>query len=84
MLEEASNKGIYSQLNEQTLNNPDEFPHQHKNAYDFVTCAGLVNNNYMDYLLFEEMLLSVKKNGFVVFAARYSFMGHYWYDKIIK
>jgi len=38
----------------------------------------------MDYLLFEEMLLSVKKGGYIVFAARYSFMGKYWYDKIIK
>jgi len=38
----------------------------------------------MDYLLFEEMLLSVKKGGHIVFASRYSFMGTYWYDKIIK
>jgi hypothetical protein len=30
------------------------------------------------------MLLSCKKGGYVIFAARYSFMGNYWYDKIIK
>lgn len=38
----------------------------------------------MDYLLFEEMLLSVKKGGYMIFAARFSYMGHYWYDPIIK
>lgn len=84
MLEEASNKGVYSELHEQTLGNPAEFPNQFKNKYDFVTCAGLVNNNHMDHLLFEEMLLSVKKGGYMIFAARFSYMGHYWYDPIIK
>lgn len=38
----------------------------------------------MDYLLFEEMLLSIKKGGYVVFAARFSYMGLYWYDQVIK
>jgi len=84
MLEEASNKGIYSELHEHTLGNPADFPNQFKNKFDFVTCAGLVNNNHMDYLLFEEMLLSVKKGGYMIFAARFSYMGHYWYDPIIK
>jgi len=84
MLEEASVKGVYKELHEHTLGEPSEFPDKFKNKFDYVVCCGLVNNNYMDYLLFEEMLLSVKKGGYVVFAARYSFMGHYWYDKIIK
>merc|ERR1712066_697262 len=84
MLEEAANKGVYKELDEHTLGNPEEFPEKFKNKFDFVTCAGLINNNHMDYLLFEEMLLSVKKGGFVVFAARFSYMGKYWYDSVIK
>jgi ubiquinone/menaquinone biosynthesis C-methylase UbiE len=84
MLEEASKKGVYSELHEHTLNNPEDFPNTLRAKFDYVACSGLINNNYMDYLLFEEMLLAVKKGGSVVFAARYSFMGHYWYDKIIK
>lgn len=84
MLEEASKKGVYSELHEHTLNCPEDFPNQFKAKFDYVACSGLINNNYMDYLLFEEMLLAVKKGGCVVFASRYSFMGHYWYDKIIK
>ena len=84
MLEEASNKGVYSELHEHTLCEPEDFPGQFKNKFDFVTCAGLINNNHMDYQLFEEMLLSIKKGGYAVFAARFSYMGLYWYDQIIK
>lgn len=84
MLEVASNKCAYSELHEHELGEPEEFPIQFKNKFDFVTCAGLINNNHMDYLLFEEMLLSIKKGGYAVFAARFSYMGLYWYDQIIK
>lgn len=88
MLEEASVKAVYSELHEYTLgdvpNGPDEFPQQFKNKHDFCVCAGVINNNHMEYTLFEEMLLSVKKGGYVVFAARFSYMGLYWYDKVIK
>jgi len=85
MLEEASVKGVYSELHEHCLgDDPDQFPQQFKNQFDYVTCAGLINNNHMEYTLFEEMLLSVKKGGYCVFAARFSYMGLYWYDKIIK
>jgi len=84
MLEEASNKCVYKELHEHTLNEPAEFPNKFKNKFDFLTCSGLVNNGYMDYQLFEEMLLSVKKGGYIIFTAQYSYMGHYWYDKIVK
>ena len=84
MLDEAASKGVYSDLVEHTLCNPVDFPTKFKNHFDFVTCAGLINNNHMDYLLFEEMLLSVKKGGFIIFATRFSYMGKYWYDEIIK
>lgn len=84
MLEECSNKGVYSELVEHTLGNPADFPEKYKNNFDIVTCAGLINNNHMDYLLFEEMLLSVRKGGYIVFATRFSYMGKYWYDDILK
>jgi len=85
MLQEASDKCVYRDLTEHTLGeNPDDLPQRFKNQHDFVTCAGLINNNHQDYLIFEEMLLSCKKGGYVIFAARYSMMGKYWYDNIIK
>lgn len=84
MLEECSNKGVYTELDQHSLGNPEDMPEKFKNKHDFVTCAGLINNNHMDYLLFEEMLLTCKQGGYVVFAARFSYMGKYWYDDIIQ
>lgn len=85
MLEECSKSGVYSELHEHTLGqDPNDLPMQFRNKFDYVVCSGLINNNYMDYLLFEEMMLSVKKGGYIVFSSRYSFMGKYWYDNIIK
>jgi len=85
MLEQASNKCVYRDLTQHTLGeDPDALPQRFKNQHDFVTCSGLINNNHQDYLIFEEMLLSCKKGGYVIFAARYSMMGKYWYDNIIK
>ena len=84
MLEEASEKGVYTALHEQVHSQPAELPSEFKNKFDFATCFSLVNNNHMDYLLFEEMLLALKKGGHAVFAARFSYMGHYWYDAVIK
>jgi len=60
MLEEASVKGVYRELDEHTLGDPENFPEKFKNKHNFVTCAGLINNNHMSYLLFEEMLLACK------------------------
>jgi len=84
MLEEASKKGVYEELTEYTCgHSPNGLPQQYKNKFDYVTCAGFINNNHMDYLIFEEMLLACKKGGYIVFAARYSFMGKYWYDSVL-
>ena len=84
MLDLCANKCIYGELFEHCHGNPEEFPLKLKNQADFVTCAGLINNNHMDYLLFEEMLLACKQGGYIIFAARFSYMGTYWYDKVIK
>lgn len=84
MLDEARDKDIYNRLEEVTLSDPEEFPQNLKNKYDVVTCSGLINNNYMDYGLFEEMIMALKKGGIAVFAARYSFMGQYWYEPVLE
>lgn len=66
------------------LSKIEEFPQNFKNSYDLVTAAGIVNNNYMDYLLFEEMVLAAKQGGFVVFTAPHSFVGQYWYNEMCQ
>lgn len=50
-----------------------------RQQFDVVTCAGLVNNNYLDITIFESMLVALKRGGYLVFSARYSYLGDYWY-----
>ena len=83
MLEIAEAKGVYTSLEKAELGQEDfygTFPTLLKNSFSFVTCAGLMNNNHMDEKIFEQMLLSLKNGGIMVFAARYSFIGNYWYN----
>lgn len=84
MLQEAADKSCYSRLEEHDIDDIEEFPSRLKNRFDVVTCAGVVNNNHMDYKLFEEMVMAAKKGGLLVFAARYSFMGSYWYESVLE
>lgn len=80
MLEVASNKGCYTSLEEMTLGDPNNFPDHLKNKFDLVVCSGLINNNHLDYKLFEEMIFALKKGGYMIFAARFSYMGNFWYN----
>ena len=42
-----------------------------------------MNNNYMDENIFEQMLLTLKNGGILVFAAQFSYLGNFWYaDKL--
>lgn len=52
---------------------------QLRGQFDIVTCAGLINNNYLDITIFEQMLVALKRGGYIVFSARYSYLGDYWY-----
>ena len=83
MLEIASEKGVYTALEEVSLGDPDNFPAHFKNKFDVVVCAGLINNNHLDYRLFEEMIYATKKGGHAVFAARFSYMGSFWYNEVL-
>ena len=84
MLQIAADKGCYQSLEEHTLGDPDNFPAHLKNKFDFVVCSGLINNNHLDYKLFEEMTFAMKKGGIAVFAARFSYMGNFWYNDILS
>jgi SAM-dependent methyltransferase len=82
MLEKAEEKGCYSQLVNLKLNQEehvDSVPYGQRGRHDFVTAAGLINNNFMDLRIFEQMLICLKPGGYLVFSARYSYLGHYWY-----
>jgi len=38
----------------------------------------------MDEKIFEQMLLSLKEGGIMVFAARFSYLGNYWYNEKLE
>lgn len=82
MLEKAQEKNAYKTLDQLELGQEDfleTFPYPYRNKFDFVTCAGFLNNNQMDSAIVEQMLISLKNGGMIVFAARYSYIGEYWY-----
>lgn len=82
MMHQAEDKNVYKSLEQCELGQKDyngTFPIPFKNKFDFVTCAGFLNNNQIDELVFEQMLLALKNGGKMVFAARYSYIGEYWY-----
>ena len=56
MLEIAKDKNIYSSLRQCELGQEDfynTFPALWRAKFDFVTAAGLINNNHMDENIFE-------------------------------
>ena len=83
MLQIAANKGCYENLEEYTLGDPDNFPAHLRNKFDYVVCSGVINNNHLDYKLFEEMTIAMKKGGIACFAARFSYMGNFWYNETL-
>ena len=50
-----------------------------------MTAAGLINNNHLDEKIFEQMMLCLKQCGYLVFSARFSYLGDFWYvDKLAE
>ena len=88
MLDIAKGKEAYSSLEKLKLCQDDHIgtiPMTLRNKFDFVTAAGLINNNYMNEKIFEQMLVCCKNLGHIVFAARFSYLGDYWYaDKVAE
>lgn len=82
MLYEAQQKKVYLDLQEMTLgkdNYIEKYPNVLKGKFDFVTAGGLIENGVVDENVFEEMLFSLKKFGYLVFTAQHSFLGDFWY-----
>ena len=88
MLDLAESKGVYSQLKKLQLCQDDyvsTIPYEMRNNFDFVTAAGFINSNFLDEKIFEQMLICLKQDGFMVFSARFSYLGDFWYvDKLAE
>jgi predicted TPR repeat methyltransferase len=84
MLNLAESKEVYSNLEKLELCQDDHIgtiPNHLRDKFDFLTAGGLINNNHLDEKIFEQMLLCTKQHGYIVFTARFSYMGDYWYVK---
>ena len=87
MLDLADEKDVYRSLEQCELgqnNHIETFPIAFKGKFDFVTAAGLINNNHLDEKIFEQMLVALKPGGIMVFSARYSFLGNFWYTEKLE
>ena len=72
MLDKADEKKVYVDLQNLNLGKVDyieTFPNQLKGKFDFVTAAGLIENGVEDENIFEQMLFSLKKHGYLIFTA---------------
>ena len=72
MLYESERKKVYSDLEKVTLggeNFVNDFPVSLRNRFDFATCAGLIEATSPQEYLFDQLLLSLKKDGYFIFTA---------------
>lgn len=81
MLAKARSKGVYEQLVEHDLLDPESYPAHLKDSFDIVVASGLVNNNNLEEGVFEDMMRACVKKGLIIFAAKFSYIGEYWYDE---
>ena len=58
-------------------------PLKFRNRFQFVTVAGLINNNHLDFKIIEQMLIALKPGGHMVFSARFSYLRNYWYTHVL-
>jgi len=86
MLELAEQKNVYKQLDKMLLGQAqfsEAFPLKHRKKYDFATAANLIANDFETEKIFEEMILSLRNGGIMIFTAKFSYLGNYWYsDKL--
>ena len=79
MLNLAAEKGAYSELHELFLGKPDTFPEQYHNRFEAITASGILAEGHLDSKVFDEMLLSLKRGGYAIFATRTSYLTSYKY-----
>ena len=84
MLNEARRRNYYSEYIELFLGNPDTYPENLRDKFDFTTASGILADNHLDCSVFEEMLLSLRKGGIAVFATRIEYLTSYGYADYMK
>ena len=85
MVDKTAEKKVYSEVFKLFLGKPEEFPEELKDRFDFMTGTGILAEGHLiGGAIFEEMLLTLKKNGFAIFTTRDEYMTKYGYEEAIK
>lgn len=79
MLVKAGEKGVYGELHELFLGQPDTFPEMFRNRFEAVTASGILAEGHLDNKVFDEMLLALKQGGFAIFTTRTMYLTKYNY-----
>ena len=86
MLEIAQDKQVYDSLIQHQLGGEqymENFPNHLKNKFDFVTAGGLIEAQNFDEKVIQQMLFSLKKGGYMIFSAQYSYIGNFEYHETL-
>eukprot|EP00347_Sterkiella_histriomuscorum_P006661 403351916 len=81
MLDTASKKLAYHQLEELFLGKPDSFPEKFRSRFEIITASGILAQGHLGVEVFEEFLLALKQNGVAVFTTRTMYLEEYGYGK---
>ena len=84
MIDKAEEKGCYKEIKELFLGRPDHYPEDLKGRFDAVTASGILAEGHLDNRVFDEMLMSIRDNGFMIFATRTEYLSKYSYAEKIK
>jgi len=60
------------------------FPQKYRKKFDFAIAADVIGTNYSEENIFEEMLLSLRNGGIMIFTAQFSYLGNYWYSETLQ
>ena len=84
MIEQAKSKGIYSDLREMFLGQPDKFPEEFHNRFDALTASGILAEGHCPNEVMDEMVLALKVGGFACFSTRIEYLEKYKFSEKMK
>jgi predicted TPR repeat methyltransferase len=84
MINQANERGIYGEFKCLFLGNPTGFEDKHTDIhgkFDFVTASGVLAEGHASALVFDEMLMTLKRGGYAVFTSRLEYLNKLNYQQ---
>lgn len=82
MIEIAKEKNVYYEIDELYLGKPETYPEKFKNRFDVITNSAAITHGHCSAEVFEEMLLSLKSNGLMIFSTRADYIAEFCQSKM--